>query len=94
MARCSDGSSSLLTTRICNTAGFRGRHRHTLIRCRPLSCTFGHETGAGQNRCPVCGERLVIIVQEHAEKNGSATDADEQTDDDRDEPSDDRPEDP
>jgi hypothetical protein len=57
-------------------------------------CPFGHATRAGQNRCPVCGERLVIIVQEHAEKNGSAADADEQTDDDREEPSDDRPEDP
>jgi hypothetical protein len=93
MARCSDGSSSLLTTR--TTAGFRGARAYAdSVPTAERVCPFGHETGAVQNRFPVCGERLVIIVQEHAEKNGSATDADEQTDDDGEEPSDDRPEDP
>jgi hypothetical protein len=54
-------------------------------------CPFGHATRAGQNRCPVCGERLVIVVLDDAAKNGSATDADEQSDDDGREPDDDHP---
>lgn len=55
-------------------------------------CPFGHATRAGQNRCLTCGERLVIVVQDDAGKNGSAQD--HESNDQGDESREDRPEEP
>jgi len=39
-------------------------------------CPLGHET-RGQVRCPVCGERLALVIVDHPQEGGTAADAGE-----------------